>query len=91
MLPEMWEKRIFPVTRTVSIQKLILTSLQVISVCAVGMTFLAHFQLYNPMSLLIKRSHSTGQAAVVVRHCKKLPQKTIFIPGNKVAVVVKEG
>lgn len=89
-LPARWEKSIFPMTQTVSVQKLVLTSPQAICICAVGKTFPAPFQLYNPMELLIKRSHSTGQA-VVVRHCKKLPQKTVFIPGNKVAVVTREG
>lgn len=74
----------------VSVQKLLLTSPQVACVCAVGKTFPAPFQLYNPMGLLTKRNHSTGQEDVVVRHCKKLPQKTIFIPGNKVAVVIRE-
>jgi len=84
------EENIFPVIRTVSVQKLVLTSPQAVCVCAVGKTFPASFQLYNPMGLLIKRSHSTGQAVVVVRHCKKLPQNTIFITDNKVAVVIKK-
>lgn len=74
-LPARWEKSIFPVSQTVSIQKLVLTSLQAVCVCAVGKTFPAPFQLYNPMDLLIKRSHSTGQAAVVVRLQKNFPKR----------------
>lgn len=90
-LPARWEKRIFLVIQIVSIQKLALASPQGVCVCAVGKIFRAPFQLCNPMALLIKRSHSKGQAAVVMRHFKKLPQRTIFMPGNKVAVIIKEG